>query len=82
MDFNIKNGESYVPVDVDRISVSDVDMSTVQSRESKKEIGLSRDIYYMYPFNRIHTYTVNAHKHKYTICIYHTYTMYIPHVLI
>ena len=48
MNSNIKNGESYVPVDVDIISVSDVDMSTVQSRESKKEKGLSHDIYYMY----------------------------------
>ena len=41
MDFNIKNEESYIPVDVDMTSVSgDVDMSTVQLLVSKKEIGL------------------------------------------
>ena len=66
MDFNIKNGESYVPVDVDVISVSDVDMSTVQLLVSKKEIGLYKChiIYY------------------YTICIYipHVYYVYTTRI--
>ena len=69
MDFNVTNGESYVPVDVDMISASAVTMTETRKQKgskvsytSKKNVSVaSSDLRYIYTCIYINIYIKNIY---------------------